>query len=413
MFGIVERMAKPKAMRADDLEKIFQGFFGGGASTSSGVAVSENTAMRQATVYGCVNVLSRTLGQLPCSLYRQDGRNKVKAGDKREHQLIHTRPNEWMTPSEFKNMMMNHLALRGNFYGFKVRKTNGEVIEILPLAPGIVQKVEQNKDWSLAYHCRMPDGTPRIFPGSDMVHVKGMVVNGFLGVSPITYIRESVGLGLAAEEFGARYFGSGTHPGIIVEHPGKLSDTADKNLRDSLSGNYSGLGKSHRLMVLEEGMKAQKITIDPKDAQFLELRQYQRSEIVDIFFATPLSLMAKGDAPPTYASSEQFSIGFVVYALMPWLVSIEEAFNRDLIQAADRANHYFKFVPQGLLRGSFKEQMEAFATAIDKEIMNPNECRDLLDMNPYDGGDEYRTRTSTVNDPGKDASGNTAPGEKS
>jgi len=235
-----------------------------------------------------------------------------------------------------------------------------------------------------------------------------MVVNGFLGVSPITYIRESVGLGLAAEEFGARYFGAGTHPGMIVEHPGKLSDPASKNLRESLSGSYSGLGKAHRLMLLEEGMKAQKITIDPKDAQFLELRQYQRSEIVDIFFATPLSLMAKGDAPPTYASSEQFSIGFVVYALMPWLVSIEEAFNRDLIPAADRANHYFKFVPQGLLRGSFKEQMDAFSVAIDKEIMNPNECRDLLDMNPYEGGDTYRTRTSTVKEVPE---GKTAPGD--
>lgn len=396
MFGIASRMARPSGMGPDELERVIKTFLGGG-ETSSGVSVSGDSAMRQATVYSCVNVLSRTLGQLPCHLYRRlDGKRKEKATDHGLYELLHDQPNEWMTAPEFWNMCMNHLALRGNFVGVKQKTPLGYTKEIIPLAPGILQDIKQEDDWSLTYKLVLPDGTVKYMKGKDMLHIRGMVVNGYLGVNPIQYIRESIGLGLAAEEFGARYFGSGTHPGMVVEHPGKLSENASKNLRESLSTAYSGLGKAHRLMLLEEGMKAQKITIDPRDAQFLELRQFQRSEIVDIFFATPLSLMSKSDSTPTYASAEQFSLGFVVYALMPWLVNIEKAIRRDLLAPAERQNLYAKFRPEGLQRGDIKTRFEAYRTAINSEIMNPNECRELEDLDPYEGGDIFSTRTSTV-----------------
>lgn len=385
------------------MERALKETFPGG-STSSGTSVSSDTAMRQATVYSCVNVLSRALAQLPCHLYKTEGRDRLKATDKEEYRLIHNRPNDWMTPSEFKSMIMNHLALRGNFIAYKTY-IKGRVDELLPIVPDNIVEVKQNKDWSLTYRLKFQDGSVRDVMSDKILHIRGMVANGFMGVNPIQQIRESIGLGLAAEEFGARYFGNGTHPGMIVEHPGHISDTASKNLTNSLTAAHSGLGKAHRLMLLEEGMKAQKVTIDPKDAQFLELRQYQRSEIVDIFFATPLSLLQKSDGNATYASAEQFSIGFVVYSLVPWLVGIEEAFNRDILSGDDRKNLYYKFVTQGLLRGSFKDQMDGFAVAITKEIMNPNECRDLLDMNPYEGGDVYAPRTSTVRDDKKDEPG--------
>lgn len=392
-MGIVSKMARPKAI-SQEMERVLRENFSGG-STAAGTSVSSATAMRQATVYSCVNVLSRALSQLPCHLYTIDGRSKVKALNTKEYRLIHNRPNDWMTPSEFKSMIMNHLSLRGNFYAYKGGNA-GSVTELLPFHPDNMVEVTQDKDWSIKYKARFKNGDEKIFDSSRILHIKGMVSDGFTGVNPIQYIRESIGLGLAAEEFGARYFGSGTHPGMIVEHPGRLGEEAYNNLKGSLDDKYSGLGKAHRLMLLEEGMKAHKITIDPKDAQFLELRQYQRSEIVDIFFAIPLSLINKSDANATFASAEQFSISFVVYTLVPWLVSIEEALNRDILSSQMQESYYYKFVTQGLLRGSFKDQMDGFATAIDKELMNPNECRELLEMNPYDGGDEYRTRTSTV-----------------
>lgn len=402
-MGLVSRMARPKAMNSHELEKMIRSAFGGG-TTSSGMSVTNDTAMRQATVYSCVNIISRVMGMVPCHLMKRDGRDRFPATDEDLYQLLHDMPNEWMTAPEFWGMAANHVALRGNFFALKNRglnKTTGRIREIIPTAPGFVQEVKQDENYRLVYRCQYPDGTQKDIPQSEIMHIRGMVQNGYMGVNPIQYVRESVALDLAATEFGARYFGSGTHPGIIIEHPNELSPQASSNLRNSLTETYSGLGKAHRLMILEEGMKAQKITIDPKDAQFLELRAFQKSEIVDIFFGIPLTLMGGGEkSTPTFASAEQFSISFIVYACTPYAVWFEKASYRDLLTPEERKKYYVKFEMRGLQRGSFKEQMEAFATAIDKEIMNPNECRELLDMNPYKGGDVYRTRTSTVKESG-------------
>jgi len=397
-------MARPKALNSQELERMILSHYGGG-STSSGVSVSADTAMRQATVYSCVNVLSRVIGMLPCHLMETDGRNKEQAISDPLYPVLHDQPNEWMTAPEFWGMAMNHLALRGNFFALKNRglSLTGPIRELIPLAPGVVQEVKQSEKCQLTYVLKYPDGTKKEVPASQIMHLRGMTLNGYMGVNPIQYIRESIGLGLASEEFGSRYFGSGTHPGIIVEHPGKLDPAVKSELSSALAETYSGLGKSHRLMLLQDGMKFQKVVVDPKDSQFIELRKYQKSEIVDIFFGMPLTILSSEDKTPTYASAEQFSIGFIIYALMPWIVAIEKGIARDLIPAAKRGVQYAKFSAQGLQRGSFKEQMDSFAVAIDKEIMNPNECRDLLDLNPYTGGDEYRTRTSTT----KEAPGGT------
>ncbi len=400
-MGLVSRMARPKAMNSHELERMITSVFGGG-STSSGVSVSSDSAMRQATVYSCVNTLSRVIGTLPCHLMKTEGRNREKAIDDPLYFLLHDQPNEWMTAPEFWGMCMNHLLMRGNFFVLKNRglSLTGPVKELIPLAPGIVHEVKQDEKYRLLYTLRYPDGTMTVVPQSQIMHIRGMTINGFMGVNPIQYIRESIALGLASEEFGARYFGTGTHPGGVVEMTGKLSPEGHANLASALTETYSGLGKSHRLMLLQEGMKYQKVGSAPKDSQFVELRKYQKAEIVDIFFGMPLTILSSEDKPPTFASAVQFSINFIVYALMPWLVTIEKAVSRDLIPSAKRKAYYAKFVAQGLQRGSFKEQIDGFSIAIDKEIMNPNECRELLELNPYEGGDIYKTRTSTTKDTG-------------
>jgi len=377
-----------------------------GGSTSSGATVSNETAMRHATVYSCIHILSRTIGMLPCHMMEKINGTKNIADNFYLYPILHDMPNEWMTSIEFWGMAINHLSLRGNFYAIKNRgynKLSGQLKELIPLAPNVVQEVVQDRNYGLTYKCRFPDGSLQVIPGSEIMHLKGMTSNGYMGINPIQYIRESIGLGLATEEFGARYFGSGTHPSMIVEHPGKLSATASQNLKSSLNEKYSGLGKSHRLLLLEEGMKAQAISINPEDSQFLDTRKYQKSEIVDIFFGMPLTVMNSGDNTPTFASAEQFSIGFIMYALMPWIVNLEKAIYRDLLTKEERKRYYAKFNVSGLQRGAFKDQIEAMQTAINCEIINPNTARGWLDLNPYEGGEEYRSRTSTVkNDTNKD-----------
>lgn len=398
-MSIMSRMPRPQAMNSHELQKLIMSTFGGGA-TASGVTVSNESAMRLSTVYSCVSILSRSIAQLPCHVMRQEGRIKNKATDFPLYRLLHDQPNEWMTAPEFWGMAMNHLALRGNFYALKTRISGRAVRELIPLSPGVVQEVKQSEDFSLTYACRFPDGSARDIPGTEVMHLRGMVINGFMGVNPIQYVRETLGLGLAVQEFGGRFFGAGTHPGIIVTHPGHLKEPS--KLRESLGDTYAGLGQSHRIMLLEEGMKAEKIVIDPKDSQFLETRKFNKSEIVDIFFGMPLTLFHSGEATPTFASSEQFSLSYIVYALTPWLANIEKAIWRDLLSPEDQQKYFAKFSVGALLRGSMQERAEFYQTLVNTEIMNPNECRDLEDLNPYPGGDDYRTRTSTVKQPQTD-----------
>lgn len=401
-MGIVGRLARPKGMDSAGLEKLIREHFCGGA-TASGIAVSNESAMRLSTVYSCINIISRSLSQLPCHLMMKTGNKKSQATDHHVYSLLHDQPNEWMTAPEFWGMAGCHLPWRGNFFALKNRglnRTTGPVKELIPLAPGIVQEVKQDALYHLTYVCKFPDGSNHDIPGTEIMHLRGMVMNGFMGVNPIQYVRETIGLGLAAKEFGGRFFGEGTHPGMVITHPGQLSDP--KKLRDALSDTYAGLGKTHRIMLLEEGMKAERIVIDPKDSQFLELLKFNKSEIVDIFFAMPLTLFHSGEATPTFASSEQFSLSYIVYALMPWIVNIEKAIARDLLSEEDRKTYYAKFAVGALLRGSMAERSAFYREMVNAEIMNPNECRDLEDLNPYDGGEVFRTRTSTVKEPTKE-----------
>ena len=188
------------------------------------------------------------------------------------------------------------------------------------------------------------------------------------------------------------------HPTAVLEHPNKLSAQGEANLRAS-KDEYVGLGAAHRLMLLEEGMKFTKISINPADSQFLETRKFQKSEIVDIFFGMPLTLLHSGEATPTYASAEQFALTYIVYALAPWLVNIEKAIRRDLLTEEERKEYYAKFSVGALLRGDIKARFEAYGMGIEEEILNPNECRDLEDLNPYIGGDRYGARKIAVAKP--------------
>jgi len=325
---------------------------------------------------------------------------KAKATNDPLYRILHDQPNEWQTAPEFWGMALAHKNWRGNFFALKNRglSLSAPVRELIPLAPGIVEEVKQNPDYSLTYKCTFPDGTQKNIPGSEIAHFRGLSLNGYMGLSPISYMRETIGLAMATQEYGARFFGQGTHPGIIVTHPGTLSSQGSENLSNSLSERYSGLGKAHRLMLLEEGMKAEKLTIDPQDAQFLETRKFQKSEIVDIFFAMPLTVLHSGDSTPTYASAEQFSLNFVIYALMPDLVNFESAIKRDLLSESQKKNMYAKFQAGALMRGTAQDRGEFYIKMVNAEIFSPNECRELEDMNPYEGGDVYRTRTSTTKD---------------
>ena len=407
-MGLLTPILRPKAINTE-MERLIREVMGGGSS-SSGISVNSESAMRQLTVYACVKVLYQSIAQMPCHFMVEQNKIKDKAINHNLYRILHDQPNRWMTAPEFWGMTVAHVSLRGDFLAFKV-KVGNQVRELLPIDPSRVSEIVQNSDWSLTYKISTVDARDgktgpardyRDYSQDEIFHIRGLSLNGYSGLNPIQYARESVGIGLASERFIAQYFGKGLHPGAIIEYPQSLDPITHKNLWEAYKIKYSGLSAAQDLMLLDNGMKIQFPSIKLVDQQFLELGKFTQSQIAGLF-RVPLMLLQAGDAPTTYASSEQFMLAFVTHALTPIVVNIEKAIYRDLLTEEEKKKYYAKFSMEGLLRGAFKERTEGFATLIDKEVLNPNEVRDMLDLNPYEGGNEYRTRTSSLKEQDKQA----------
>lgn len=415
-MGIISRLPRPKASSwgpTDDRWYYPGGsFYGGINPTSSGVAVSSDTAMRLITVQNCIRMRAATIARLPCHVMEQNGKIKQKATNFSLYRLLHDRPNSWMTSPEFWAMVEAHVCLRGNFYAYKLGIEGRPVLGLIPIGPDRIYEIVQNSDYSLTYRVRVgtdykvttqgygsdSGGEIKDIPGQKIMHIRGLTLDGVIGANPIEYARETIGLGIASVQFLSQYFGKGMHPSAVIKHPLNLNAPAHANLRKNLREKYQGLGKFHEFMLIDEGMDITFPTIKLVDAQYLEQMKLSDAQICGLF-RVPLMLVNGGDKEPTYASAEQFMLFYQMFSIDVSLY--EAAINRDLMSIEEQKKYYAKFELRALQRGSFKEQMEGFGTAIDKEILNPNEVRDLLDMNPYEGGDEYRTRTSTVKDTGK------------
>ncbi len=409
-MGIVSQIIRPQAARTISYhdpthDHWYKGLeFFGMEPTAAGVSVNSETAMRLITVQNCIRMRATTLERLPCHVMEQAGEMKERATDFYLYQILHDKPNSWMTAPEFWAMAEAHVCLTGNFVAYKLQgAATGKTYELIPLKPESVVEVIQNENYSLTYRVRVGGkssssggaGPSQIVevPQSKIFHLRGLTLNGFWGLNPIQYARETIGLGMASSRFLARWFNKGLRPSAVIKHPQPLNGPAFANRRDALKERYEGLGKTHEFMLIDEAMDIVFPQIKLVDAQYIEQMKLSDAQICGLF-RVPLMLVNGGDKEPTYASAEQFMLFYQMFSID--VTRYEAAIKRDLMSEQEQKRYYAKFEMRALQRGSFKEQMEGFGTAIDKEIMNPNEVRGLLDMNPYKGGDEYRTRTSTT-----------------
>lgn len=399
-MGIISRLKRPQAMNSHQLQKLIIDTYGGGM-TSSGISVSSDTALRLATVQKCVRVRAATMASLPCHIMTKQGEMKKKAEDFYLYDKLLNQPNSWMTSALFWSMVEAYVCLRGNFLAYKSGLPGRPIKELIPINWDKIEKVEQNEDYSVTYTIRLKNGELKTLSQDQVMHIRGLLtLDGYTGVNPIQYSRETIGLGLASEKFLTKYFGRGLQPGAIVKHPLSLSAQGNANLKAVLKEKYEALKTDQNFMLLDEGMDITFPTIKLVDAQYLEIMKMNESDICGLF-RVPLMLIQSGDKTPTYASAEQFMINYSTMGVSPDCRNYEQSIRKDLLTEEERKKYYAKFEMRGLLRGAFKDQMEGFAVAIDKEIMNPNECRDVLDMNPYKGGDVYKTRTSTTKQQGQ------------
>ena len=221
----------------------------------------------------------------------------------------------------------------------------------------------------------------------EILHIVGLSFNGLTGKSPLTVEREAVAIGLAAQEYGARFYSNGANTGGIITAPGRLSLEAINRLKASWNRANGGLSNSHGTAILEEGMKYEKVGLDPEAAQFLQSRKFQVNEIARIFRIPP-SYLADLDNSSTRANVEQQAIQFVRDCVTPYVRRFEVEFNRKLFRA-DESNYYAYFSMEGLMRGDLQGRYDAYATARQWGWLSVNDIRDLENLNPVEGGDVY------------------------
>lgn len=353
-------------------------------NSNSGISVTEENAMHHTGVYAAVRVIAETIASLPLNVYREnkDG-TKNKAKNNYLYKLLHNKPNELMTSFTWRETLMTHLLLWGNHYSQLEYSNDGKVTGIWPLMPGNMQVKRRGK--TLYYIYNSDSGEQQIYDQREILHIPGLGFNGLVGKSVISMAREAIGLGLSAEEFGARFFSQGAQPGGIVEYPSTLSDPAFQRYKKEVQNKYQGLGNAHKIMVLEEGMKYHQTGIPPDDAQFLETRKFQIEEIARIFRVPPHMLADLERA--TFSNIEQQSIDFVVNTIRPWLVRIEQSLNDKLLGDRNSTN-YIKFVVEGLLRGDVESRGNFYNTMFNIGAMSINDIREKEDMNPIENGDQ-------------------------
>ena len=358
-----------------------------GSQSLSGETVTEQTALTYSAVYNAISLISGTIGSLPLHLMQRKDKTKRLADDRKLYRVLHDEANPYMTAKGFREVMMAHILAWGNGYAEKVIDGMGEVVALWPIAPNRVRL--DMKDNELVYRISV-GGEEITLPRDRILHIPGLGFDGYTGYSVIAMARKSIGLGMALETFGSLYFEQGTHPGVIVSHPSELSPAAHANLKTSLVETYSGLGKSHKLMLLQEGMKLEKLGIPPNDSQFLESRQFQIPEIARWFNLPPHKL--KDLTRSSFSNIESEQTSFVIDSLLPWLVTLEQNYNMQLLtefdkQLSGRGRYYFKHIVEGLLRGDAASRATYYREMFNIGAMSINEIRDKEDMDPVKGGD--------------------------
>ncbi len=368
-------------------------FLTGGSS--SGKTVNERSAMQMTAVYACVRILAEAIAGLPLHLYRYTGDgSKEKALDHSLYRLLHDEPNPEMSSFVFRETLMTHLLLWGNAYAQIIRNGKGQVLALYPLMPNKMT-VDRGADGRLYYtylksgeDAPTMKGTSVVLKSSDVLHVPGLGFDGLVGYSPIAMARNAIGLAMATEEFGAKFFANGAAPSGVLEHPGTIKDPS--RIREAWMSQFGGSSNSGKVAVLEEGMKYTPISISPNEAQFLETRKFQLDEIARIFRIPPHMV---GDLDKSsFSNIEQQSLEFVKYTLDPWVSRWEQSLQRALFTPEEKRSYFVKFNLEGLLRGDYESRMNGYAVARQNGWMSANDIRSLENMDripPEAGGDLF------------------------
>lgn len=364
--------------------------------TYSGKPVTEQTALRMTAVWRCTSLIAGAIAKtsfLPFT--RVDDVGKVRATKHYLWPLLTYEANDILalTAYRFRRMMQVWLCLWGNAYAEIEIDGRGRVSRLWPWRP---DRVEFDLiDGRPYYTYTREDGTRVTRAKEFMLHLRGLELDGWKGLSPIGAARQSIGLGMAAEEYGSRFFGNSGKPGGWIEHPGKLNDVSKKNLRDSFEDLHRGLRGAHRIGIFEEGMKYHDVGLPPEDMQFLQTRQFQAIDIARLYGVPPHKIAELSRA--TFSNIEEQGIDFVQDCLSDWFVNWEQECTISLLSSREADTIALVFLKAELMRGDSLKRAQAHNYYRMNGAESSNEIRDDLGLNRIpaeEGGDLYLLATN-------------------
>lgn len=351
------------------------------AFDSNEIQIDEKSSLAISAVWACVRIISESVATLPLHLKRrtENGRETV-----RDHAVcsLLNQPSPIMNGIDLREALMVSVVLWGNGYAhISQRDKFYRPLRLDFIPPQSITIIEGQDD----LYYRINSGV--LIPSRDMIHTKGLTTNGIEGISPIRRHRENLQLTMQAQRFGINFFKNGCHSTGVFESDTQYSQEAYDRLKEQLFEKYVGLTNSAKPLLLEGGLKFNKITIPPEDAQFIATRKFQKTEIATIF-GVPPHMIADLDRS-TNNNIEHQGIEFVQYCLMPYIVKMEAEFNNKLLREDEKTDHYIRYEFNGLLRSDAKTRSEYYGNMNRIGAMNANEIRAKEDINAYDGGEHY------------------------
>lgn len=358
-----------------------------GAPSLAGVRVSETTALSIPATLQALRVLSGVFAMTPLHLYRRTDRGRMHERDSAIERLLAVAPNSHQTPFEFRELAMTDILLAGNFYAYISRDRRGEPVALTRLKPGTVVVAEffdRVEGQVLFYDATLPDGTSERFPARDIWHVRGMSRDGLIGLNPIQYARDAIGQTVATGVHAARFWAKGGRPATVLTAPGKMPPEAKTRARADWTALYSGIdGES--VAVLDQDLKAEFLSHNMRESQFLETRQFQVVDLARVWGVPPHLIFDLSRA--TFGNIEQQSLEFVIYHLGPHYARFEQAATRQFAGAGQ----YFEHLTDALVKGDLKSRMEAYWLQRQMGMVSANELRRRENDPDIEGpaGEEY------------------------
>ena len=380
LFG--ERSTKQTLTHPRD--PLLAAWFGGGENTVSSMEINNNTAMTISAVYAAIRAISEDIAKLPLILYsRLDDGGKERAIGNPLFRLLHDSPNDEMGSFDFRETVTGWAMSWGNGYAQIERGAGGRAraLHILP-TPGVLP--DRLRDGTLFYDVQTNE-INRAFPAQDIFHIRGMSSDGIKGWNPIGLARESLGHTMAIDRYGATFFGNNAMPGGVLEHPAHLEKEDADRLRESWEDIHKKVSGSHKVAVLEEGMKWHQVGLPAEDAQMIEAGQF-RVEDVARWFRIPLHKL-QNLLRATFSNIEEQSLEYVQDTLTPWAVRWEQEIQRKLIPLGEQSTLFAEHLFAALLRGDMKSRSEALQIQRRSGIINADEWRAIENMNTLPNGE--------------------------